>query len=80
VNDSASVGAFRCVQDFLGVRGTAEPKELELPKETKNRTHSRRFESTLEKVVRSPETNGHESTNKIGSPIRAPGTTGHMTT
>ena len=65
---------------MLGVRDTEEPKELKHPKETKNRKHSRRFESTSEKLVRSPETNGHESTNKIGCPIATQGTTGHMTT
>jgi len=81
VKDSASVGAFRCAKcRLLGVRDTEEPKGLKHQKETRNRKHSRRFESTSEKLVRSPKTNGHESTNKISSPIPAQGTTGHMTT
>lgn len=81
MNDSASVGAFRCANvGCLASEILKSQRDSNIRKRLKIEKNSRRFESTSEKLVRSPKTNGHESTNKISSPIPAQGTTGHMTT
>jgi hypothetical protein len=82
VNDSASVGAFRCVKvGCLASEILKSQKGLKHPKETKIENIVEDLKALQKKkLVRSPKTNGHESTNKINSPIPAQGTTGHMTT
>jgi hypothetical protein len=52
-----------------------QSNEMYHPKQTENRQRGRRYESIKEKLVRSTERNGHESSTKTGFLITAQGTT-----
>ena len=65
---------------LLGFNNTGSPKYLYHPKQTENRQDSIIYESTPERLFRSSETNGNESSTKIGSLLPLQGTTDRRTT
>jgi hypothetical protein len=51
------------------------PNEIEHPKQTENRKSGRGYEKIREKLVRSTERKGDESSTQTGFPMTAQGTT-----
>jgi len=66
---------MRYLINQLGFNNTGSPKYLYNPKQSENKQDSTTYESTSEKLLRSSETNGNESTTKTGSLLPFQGTT-----
>ena len=59
----------------LGFNNTGSPNYLYNPKQGENKQDSTTYESTSERLLRSPETNGNVSATKTGSLLPFKGTT-----
>jgi len=69
------VSQMRYLIQQLGFKNTGSPNYLYHPKQTENRQDSIIYESTFERLFRSSEMNGNESTTKTGSLLPCQGTT-----
>jgi hypothetical protein len=71
---------MRYLIPLFGFNDTESPNYLYHPKQTESRQESIIYESTPERFFRSSETNGYESTTKIGSVLPLQRTTDRNTT